>query len=134
MSFMEDPLAVKLAAKLLFEILLGLHGVVAIARSSESIRLQGELTAARETIEELCDALFMKEPFLSSMIRTRFGHIDPAGLSGVKEEPTSTKGLPPGFSSPANGVRKDKDNSEGGLFPKIVNISKDTFSLYGLDA
>ncbi|KAF7807340.1 uncharacterized protein G2W53_039501 [Senna tora] len=110
------PLAVKLAVKLLFEALLGLHGVAATAHSELAL-LRIELTVASQTIEELRDALSVKDSIISSSLRTGFGHIDLARPNGVKEESVSPKGPPPGFDFPIDKNRDNGNDSRDGIIP-----------------
>ncbi|KAF7807701.1 uncharacterized protein G2W53_039862 [Senna tora] len=75
--------------------------------------LFGELTVARQTTEELQNALLVKEAIIFAMLCIGFDHIGLAGLSGVKKEPISPKGPPPGFDLRADKSREDRDNDNG---------------------
>ncbi|KAF7823699.1 uncharacterized protein G2W53_021843 [Senna tora] len=113
------PLSVKLAMKLLYEALLGLHGVGVAVHSSErelvllhteSTRLQGELIVAHQTIEEFQDTLAVKDAVMSEMVCMGFRQINLAEPSGVKKEPVSPTKLPPGFDPPTDESRESRDD------------------------
>ncbi|KAF7844659.1 uncharacterized protein G2W53_001564 [Senna tora] len=91
-------LTIKLDAKLLYKALLGLHGLSVVSPSSkrelvslraESTRLQEELVAAWQTIQQLDDVLAVKSATMTEMIHTGFNHIDLAEPSSVKKEHVS---------------------------------------------
>ncbi|KAF7807440.1 uncharacterized protein G2W53_039601 [Senna tora] len=90
---------------------------------SEYVSGSAELAAARWTIRELKEALAAKNAVISEMLCTGFGHIGSfkAGTSGVKREPTSPSGPPPGFDPLVEKSKEEEDSEDDQFYFLFVN-------------